>query len=93
LFWEHLGRKAVRVGDWKLVAARGGPWELYNLADDPTELKDLSQQHLERVRMMASKYASWAEEHGVLSPDGRRPHQISPQDYRERLDHSRTRKE
>jgi arylsulfatase len=82
LCWEHLGHRAVRDGDWKLVAANGKPWELYNLADDPTELLDLAQQYPERVTRMASEYATWAESHGVLSRDERKPYQISPQDYR-----------
>ena len=42
LFWEHEGNRAVRVGDWKLVAkGRNGPWELYNLKSDRSELKNL----------------------------------------------------
>ena len=28
LWWEHEGNRAIRVGDWKLVAARGQDWEL-----------------------------------------------------------------
>jgi len=31
LWWLHEGHRAVRVGDWKLVAAKGDPWELYDL--------------------------------------------------------------
>jgi arylsulfatase A-like enzyme len=48
LFWEHRGNRAVRVGDWKLVASFGNDWELYNLKDDVTELKDLSADFLKR---------------------------------------------
>jgi arylsulfatase len=79
----------VREGGWKLIATRGEPWELYNLVDDPTELLDLSKQHPEQATKMASEYASWAKAHGVLSPEERKPHQISPQDYREQLDRRR----
>ena len=42
LFWEHEGNRAVRRGDFKLVAVHGGPWELYNIAEDRTELRDLA---------------------------------------------------
>jgi hypothetical protein len=28
----------------------------------------------------------WAEKHDVLSPDERKPYQISPEDYRQQLD-------
>jgi arylsulfatase len=86
LFWEHLGRRAVRDGHWKLVAPRDEPWELYHLADDPTELVNLAEEHPERVNKLASNYAMWAEAHGVLSPVAREPYQISPEDYRQQLD-------
>ena len=86
LFWEHLGRRAVRDGDWKLVAAQGEPWELYNLADDPTELLDLAQRYPDRLNKMTSAYELWAQEHGVRLPDERKPHRISPQDYRKQLE-------
>ncbi|MFM9032503.1 MAG: sulfatase-like hydrolase/transferase, partial [Opitutaceae bacterium] len=29
--WEHMGNRAYRDGDHKLVAADGGPWELYDV--------------------------------------------------------------
>lgn len=85
LFWEHAGRKAVRDGDWKLVSKGDASWELYNLAEDPTESIDLAQVKPGRVSMMASDYHSWANRHGVLSLDERKSKQISPQDYRDRL--------
>jgi arylsulfatase len=50
LWWLHEGNRAIRVGDWKLVAARGDPWELYDLRDDRAESKDLAQQQPEKAR-------------------------------------------
>ena len=45
LFWEHEGNRAVRQGEWKLVAkGKTGPWELYNMVDDRTETKDLAEK-------------------------------------------------
>ncbi|MFT7036658.1 MAG: arylsulfatase A-like enzyme, partial [Cyclobacteriaceae bacterium] len=41
VFWEHVGNRAIRKGDWKLVAEFEKEWELYDLAQDPTELNDL----------------------------------------------------
>ncbi len=42
-FWFlHEGNRAIRAGDWKLVAARGDPWELYNLAEDRGETNNLA---------------------------------------------------
>ena len=60
LFWEHIGSRAVRDGDWKLVARKSDPWELYNLAADRTELKDLAQAEPARARALEEKYKAWA---------------------------------
>jgi arylsulfatase A-like enzyme len=62
LFWEHEGNRALRMGDWKLVAkGSSGPWELYNLKDDRTELKDLAQAQPARVKEMVVTWERWAE--------------------------------
>ena len=51
LWWLHEGNRALRVGDWKLVAAgEKGPWELYNLGDDRSETQNLASKHPERLR-------------------------------------------
>jgi arylsulfatase A-like enzyme len=61
LFWEHMGHRAVRIGDWKLVAERGQPWELYNLRADRTETEDLAERSPERVRTLVEAWEAWAE--------------------------------
>jgi arylsulfatase A-like enzyme len=66
LFWEHEGNRAVRAGDWKLVAAHGHPWQLFNMAADRTELHDLAGDQPARVRDMLALYDSWAARCGVL---------------------------
>jgi arylsulfatase len=50
LWWLHEGNRAIRVGPWKLVAARNEPWQLYNLATDRGELDDLAAREPARVR-------------------------------------------
>ena len=67
LFWEHMGNRAVRQGDWKLVAAQEGAWELYDLKADPTELSDLSRQYPDKVKTLTGLYFAWAQRCGVLT--------------------------
>jgi len=43
LWWLHERNRAVRVGDWKLVAAGAeGRWELYDLSRDRSETNDVA---------------------------------------------------
>lgn len=50
LWWLHEGNRAVRVGDWKLVAAEGTPWELYDLKTDRAEQHNLASQMPDKVK-------------------------------------------
>ena len=62
LFWEHIGNRAVRSGDWKLVARRGGPWELYDSARDRCETRDLAETLQERVAQLEQRVAQLERE-------------------------------
>ncbi|QDT39794.1 arylsulfatase [Stratiformator vulcanicus] len=66
LFWEHEGHRAVRIGDWKLVASHGNDWELYDLSQDRSETRDLSAKYPDRVAEITATYAAWTERCGVL---------------------------
>lgn len=67
LFWEHEGNRAVRVGDWKLVAkGPAGPWELYDLRTDRTEMNDLAAQQPAKVKELRSQWEAWARRAHVL---------------------------
>jgi arylsulfatase len=70
IFWEHEGNRALRVGDWKLVAkGAGGPWELYNLVHDRTEMHDRAGAEGARVKEMVATWNRWAERtHAVPWP-------------------------
>jgi arylsulfatase len=50
LWWLHEGHRAIRVGDWKLVAAKGEAWELYDLRSDRAEQNNLAATMPEKVK-------------------------------------------
>ncbi|MGY8652839.1 MAG: arylsulfatase [Verrucomicrobiia bacterium] len=54
LWWFHDGHKAVRQGNWKLVAPKGEAWELYNLKTDRAESNDLSRKQPDRAKRLAA---------------------------------------
>ena len=52
-WWYHEGNRAIRVGDWKLVAAGAtGPWELYDLSTDRAESKNLVAKRPDKARQL-----------------------------------------
>ena len=52
LWWLHEGNRAIRIGDWKLVAAKEDSWQLFNLSIDRAETNDLAKQHPEKVKQL-----------------------------------------
>jgi len=67
LWWCHEGNRAVRVGDWKLVAAKGTPWELYDLAKDRCETTNLAAREPTRVAELESAWERIAAECRTLA--------------------------
>lgn len=66
LYWEHEGNRAVREGDWKLVAkGPAGDWELYNLRKDRTEQTNLAAIHPELTARLAAKFDAYAKRANV----------------------------
>jgi arylsulfatase len=66
LAWEHEGNRAIRVGDWKLVAQFRGDWELYDLKTDRTEIKNLAAKMPDKVRELNTHWQQWADRIGVV---------------------------
>ncbi len=78
LFWEHQATRAVREGDWKLVADKETnvppyslDWELYNISEDRSEVNNLADLYPERIARMDSLWNAWAERCNVYPLDGR----------------------
>jgi arylsulfatase A-like enzyme len=67
IFFEHESNRAVRAGQWKLVAKGiDGPWELYDMQTDRTEMHDLAASQPDRVKQMFHQWQQWAEASFVL---------------------------
>ena len=67
LWWAHEGNRAIRVGDWKLVAARNRPWELYDLATDRAETRNLARENPTRVRELSERWQRHMDEFTALA--------------------------
>ena len=62
LWWAHEGNRAIRLGDWKLVAAKNEPWELYDLHTDRAEQKNLAAQNPDKVRELSDLWEQRSQE-------------------------------
>lgn len=83
--WEHEGNRAIRAGDWKLVAPFRGEWELYNLNLDRTELNNLAAVHPSQATELASLWQAWADRVGVVPWSGLPGANYAPRaDYRKK---------
>lgn len=59
LWWYHIGNRAIRVGDWKLVSwGEERPWELFNLKADRSETHDLAKMHPDKVKELEAAWQS-----------------------------------
>lgn len=61
LWWLHEGNRAMRVGDWKLVAAKDTPWELYNLKEDRAEQQNLAAKMPDKVQQLEQAWQQQTE--------------------------------
>jgi len=57
IYFNHNNNRAIRVGDWKLIATgTEGEWELYDLSKDRSELKNLASAQPERAKKLAAMW-------------------------------------
>ena len=59
IWWMHAGNRAIRQGNFKLVAAKGDPWELYDLSRDRAESNNLSNKMPDKAKALEN---SWNQE-------------------------------
>jgi arylsulfatase len=67
LWWLHNGNRAIREGDWKLVAARDEPWELFNLVVDRAENNNLVKKEPGKARELSQQWESMLQEFESLT--------------------------
>jgi arylsulfatase len=66
LWWLHEGHRAMRIGDWKLVAAKGDPWELYDLTTDRAEQHNLIPQNPDKARELEHAWNEMTRQFSAL---------------------------
>lgn len=80
--WELFGKRAVRLGDWKLVyepymkifeprppGIRTNTWQLYNLARDPAEMHDVAAENPQQLQKMLRLWDDYAARNHVILPE------------------------
>ena len=67
LWWLHEENKAIRVGDFKLVAAKGDAWELYDLKTDRAEQNNLAAKMPEKAKELADLWQKQTDEYVTLA--------------------------
>lgn len=76
LWWLHEGNRAVRVGDWKLVATKGDAWELYDLKTDRAEAHNLAAQMPDKVKQLETL---WQKQTDAFSSLAQKTLHLQPQ--------------
>ena len=68
LWWLHEGNRALRQGDWKIVAAgKNATWELYDLSADRSESSNLANDQPPRVQRMAAVWERLFADYAALA--------------------------
>ena len=84
IWWLHEGNRAIRIGDWKLVAGKGDPWELYDLSVDRAEQKNLAAVMPEKVMELENAWESQTESATRIALEGRTAKPLAEKPAREK---------
>ena len=68
IWWLHEDNRALRVGNWKIVAAgKQSPWELYDVTTDRSESHNLAAQKPDKVRELAGIWTKQFDEYCTVA--------------------------
>ncbi len=73
LWWSHEGNRAIRIGNWKLVADHQKPWELFDLSKDRSETENLATSQPDKVKELDREWNKHADEFQALATQGPPP--------------------
>jgi arylsulfatase A-like enzyme len=68
-WWFHDGNRAIRIGDWKLVADHQKPFELYDMRTDRSESHNLAADHPEKIKELSAAWRRHEEEFRLLATE------------------------
>jgi arylsulfatase A-like enzyme len=68
IWYYHEGNRAIRVGDWKMVAAKNEAWELFNLEEDRTESNNLAENEPKKVMELEKQWNKMLDEFREVTP-------------------------
>jgi arylsulfatase len=68
IWWMHEGNRALRAGNWKIVAAgKDSPWELYDLSSDRSETNNVAKEQPEKLRALVALWTRQFEDYSALA--------------------------
>lgn len=66
VWWLHENNRAIRKGDFKLVAAANESWQLYDMTKDRSETNDLRLKMPKKARELQNEWEKITSEFGEL---------------------------
>ena len=68
LWWQHEGNRALRRGNWKIVAAgEKSAWELYDVTTDRSEAHNLAAEKPDLVQQLAARWQQEAVDYSEIA--------------------------
>jgi arylsulfatase len=72
IYFSHVGNRALRVGDLKVVAEKASAWELYDLSKDRGEMHNLAAEKPEKLKEMVALWQRLDDEYRAQGKAGPR---------------------